>query len=156
MKNSNIARAHLHINQTTTCELLFLRIRFTNLLHAEFGKFDNFIWKMANFKLLGKVKLPLIKSVRSLYILARLMLKLMSTNHPIGCTVAAGNIDMLSTEGFLPSERKGLLQPILHKEVPALARLPFLWESVDWARNNCPLSVLTGVQLGGLNSPVSN
>ena len=40
--------------RTTKCQhenCFFLR--FTNLLHAECGKFYNFIWKMANFKQIG-------------------------------------------------------------------------------------------------------
>ena len=36
---------------------------------------------------------------------------------------SAGNIDMLSTEGFLPWKRKGLLQHTVDNEIPALARL---------------------------------
>lgn len=40
--------------RTTKCqhENCFF-IRFTNLLHAECGKFYNFIWKMTNFKQIG-------------------------------------------------------------------------------------------------------
>ena len=38
---------------------------------------------------------------------------------------SAGNIDMLSTEGFLPSKRIGLLQHTIDNEMSALARLTF-------------------------------
>ena len=39
---------------------------------------------------------------------------------------SAGNIDMLSTEGFfLPSDRKGLLRHIVDNKVSTLARLTF-------------------------------
>ena len=55
---------------------------------------------------------------------------------------------MLSTtEVFLPSKRKGLLQHTVDNEVFALKRLAFLREFVDWARNECLLSALTVVRI---------
>ena len=39
---------------TSTWELFFSSV--TNLPHAEFGKFYNFIWKIANFKQFGNVQ----------------------------------------------------------------------------------------------------
>ena len=38
---------------------------------------------------------------------------------------SSGIIDMLSTEGFLPSRRKGLLQHTFNNEMSSLARLAF-------------------------------
>ena len=62
---------------------------------------------------------------------------------------SAGNIDMLSTEGFfLPSKRKGLLQHEVDNEVSALARLAFCENSlIGQLRDKCPLSALTGVRI---------
>ena len=45
------------------------------------------------------------------------------SSYPGYCT--AGNIDMLSTEGFYFQKKKGLLQHAVDNEVPASARLPF-------------------------------
>ena len=61
-------------------------------------------------------------------------------------------MDLLSTEGFLPSKRKGLLQDTVDNEVSALARFAF-YENLfqDWARNKCPLSALTCIRISGLN-----
>ena len=56
---------------------------------------------------------------------------------------------MLSTEGFcfffFTRKRKGLLPHTVDSEVSAL--IESLSESVDWARNKCPLSALTGVRI---------
>ena len=57
---------------------------------------------------------------------------------------------MLSTEGvfFLPRKRKGLLPHTVDSEVSALiSAVDSLSESVDWARNKCPLSALTGFRI---------
>ena len=59
---------------------------------------------------------------------------------------------MLSTEGFcfvfFTRKRKGLLPHAVDSEVSALiSELESLSESVDWARNKCPLSALTGVRI---------
>ena len=44
---------------------------------------------------------------------------------------SAWNIDILSTEGFLPWKRKGLLQHTVDNEIPALARLT-CYENLFW------------------------
>ena len=45
------------------------------------------------------------------------------SSYPGYCS--AGNIDMLSTEGFYFQKKKGLLQHAVDNEVPASARLAF-------------------------------
>ena len=63
---------------------------------------------------------------------------------------SAGSIDMLSTEGvfFFTRRRKGLLPHTVDSEMSALIReVDSLSESVDWARNKCPLSTLTGFRI---------
>ena len=50
MANSNNLVTSINVNMRI-CSFLW----FTNLLHAEFGKFYNFIWKMAIFKQFGNV-----------------------------------------------------------------------------------------------------
>ena len=57
---------------------------------------------------------------------------------------------MLSTEGvfFFTRKRKGLLPHTVDSEVSALiSAVDSLSESVDWARNKCPLSALTGFRI---------
>ena len=46
---------------------------------------------------------------------------------------------------FFTRKRKGLLPHTVDSEVSAL--IESLSESVDWARNKCPLSALTGVRI---------
>ena len=54
---------------------------------------------------------------------------------------------MLSTEGFLSSKRKGLLQHAIENEVSSLAKLIFFEKLLTGQnKSNVPLSVLTGVR----------
>ena len=50
MANSNNLVTSINVNMR-----IYSFLWFTNLLHAEFGKFYNFIWKMAIFKQFGNV-----------------------------------------------------------------------------------------------------
>ena len=58
------------------------------------------------------------------------MPKIDSKNHPIRCMVGRGTSTYCQLKDFVPSERKGLLQHTVDKEMSALAWLAFYENSL--------------------------
>ena len=59
----------------------------------------------------------------------------------------AGNFNMLSNKGFLASKKERSVTAHSWWWSVRIGEVGFLWESVDWGRNKCLLSVLTGVRI---------
>ena len=68
--------------------------------------------------------------IKTVFCITHLMPKtdVSKSSYPAYCST--GNIDMVSTEGFLHSKRKGLLQNTVDYEEYALARLAFYENSL--------------------------
>lgn len=59
---------------------------------------------------------------------------------------STGNIDIVSTEDFLPSTKEGLLRRTVDYKVTALVRLTLSENLFIW-QENCMLSALTSVRI---------
>ena len=76
-------------------------------------------------------------------------LNVYKSSYPAYCYAqwSAGNFNMLSNKGFLASKKEKSITAHSWWWSVHISEVGFLWESVDWGRNKCLLSVSTVVRI---------